>query len=220
MPKTEPLEVQTEPLTPRRELADRKRRPSSSGSPGSHPAVLGSRARRASHELVVAQEACDDDAQEPPQPPPPSRMEQARDDLLRYMERPCWARLVSRTGLEPQAKQAPDRSATHACEPRLGQAVVHLLWIIGDGALFFFLLMNWQVCNPMQRGLQPCAARPATLCGPACNPMRCGLQPYAAGSIALLMNRRQAMCTPVDGMCEPRNWWYNLSIQVRDGLFA
>ena len=47
--------------------------------------------------------------------------------------------------------------------------MVHLLWIIGDGALFFFLLMNWQ-----------------------------------------------AMCTPdEDGLCEPRNWWYNLSIQVR-----
>ena len=46
---------------------------------------------------------------------------------------------------------------------------MHLLWIIGDGALFFFLLMNWQ-----------------------------------------------AMCTPdEDGLCEPRNWWYNLSIQVR-----
>ena len=126
-------------------------------------------------------------------------------------------------GIEPQRNRLEPRTnrcVTHACEPRLGQAVVHLLWIIGDGALFFFLLMNWQVCNPTQRGLQPCAARPATLCGPACNPMRCGLQPYAAGSIALLMNRRQAMCTPVDGMCEPRNWWYNLSIQVRDGLFA
>ena len=46
---------------------------------------------------------------------------------------------------------------------------MHLVWIIGDGALFFFLLMNWQ-----------------------------------------------AMCTPdEDGLCEPRNWWYNLSIQVR-----
>ena len=103
MPETEPLEIQTEPLTPRRELADRKRCPSSPGSPGSRPAVvLGSRARRASHELVVAQEACDDDAREPPLLPPPSRMEQARDDLLRFMERPCWARLVGRTGLEPQ----------------------------------------------------------------------------------------------------------------------
>jgi len=141
MPKTEPLEVQTEPLTPRREPADRKRRPSSPGSPGSRPAVLGSRVRRASHELVVAQEACDDDAL-----PPPSRTEQARDDLLQFMERPCWARL----------------------------AVVHLVWIIGDGALFFFLLMNWQ-----------------------------------------------AMCTPdEDGLCEPRNWWYNLSIQVLNVLFT
>ena len=103
MPETEPLEIQTEPLPPRRELADRKRCPSSPGSPGSRPAVvLGSRARRASHELVVAQEACDDDAREPPLLPPPSRMEQARDDLLRFMERPCWARLVGRTGLEPQ----------------------------------------------------------------------------------------------------------------------
>ena len=104
MPETEPLEIQTEPLTPRRGLVhDRKRCPSSPGSPGSRPAVvLGSRARRASHELVVAQEACDDDAREPPLLPPPSRMEQARDDLLRFMERPCWARLVGRTGLEPQ----------------------------------------------------------------------------------------------------------------------
>ena len=24
----------------------------------------------------------------------------------------------------------------------------------------------------------------------------------------------QAMCTPIDGRCEPRDWWYNLSIQV------
>ena len=30
----------------------------------------------------------------------------------------------------------------------------------------------------------------------------------------------QAMCTPVDGLCEPRNWWYNLSIQVRNGVFT
>ena len=51
---------------------------------------------------------------------------------------------------------------------------MHLVWIIGDGALFFFLLMNWQ-----------------------------------------------AMCTPdEDGLCEPRNWWYNLSIQVRPQLDA
>merc|ERR1719424_1694872 len=30
----------------------------------------------------------------------------------------------------------------------------------------------------------------------------------------------QAMCTPVDGLCEPRNWWYNLSIQVLNVLFT
>ena len=112
MPKTEPLEVQTEPLTPRREPADRKRRPSSPGSPcspGSRPAVLGSRARRASHELVVAQEACDDDAL-----PLPSRTEQARDDLLQFMERPCWARLVCHTGLEPYtSRPQASRSAAH-----------------------------------------------------------------------------------------------------------
>ena len=23
------------------------------------------------------------------------------------------------------------------------------------------------------------------------------------------------MCTPVDGICDPRNWWYNVSVQVR-----
>ena len=30
----------------------------------------------------------------------------------------------------------------------------------------------------------------------------------------------QAMCTPVEGRCEPRNWWYNLSIQVLNVLFT
>ena len=28
------------------------------------------------------------------------------------------------------------------------------------------------------------------------------------------------MCTPVEGRCEPRNWWYNLSIQVLNVLFT
>ena len=30
----------------------------------------------------------------------------------------------------------------------------------------------------------------------------------------------QAMCTPVEGRCEPRNWWYNLGIQVLNVLFT
>ena len=51
--------------------------------------------------------------------------------------------------------------------------VLHILLIIGDGALFF-LLVNWQ-----------------------------------------------AMCVPdASGKCEPRNWWYNLSIQVLNALFT
>ena len=59
---------------------------------------------------------------------------------------------------------------------RRGQAVVHLLGIVGSGALFFFLLMNWQACNlqhpcriacnPGPRSLQPGAAQPATRCRP------------------------------------------------------
>mmetsp|Transcript_30627 Transcript_30627/g.78137 ORF Transcript_30627/g.78137 Transcript_30627/m.78137 type:complete len:203 (+) Transcript_30627:77-685(+) len=28
------------------------------------------------------------------------------------------------------------------------------------------------------------------------------------------------MCTPVEGQCEPRNWWYNVSIQVLNVLFT
>ena len=42
---------------------------------------------------------------------------------------------------------------------RRGQAVVHLLGIVGSGALFFFLLMNWQACNLQH----PCRV--------ACNPV-------------------------------------------------
>ena len=114
MPPTEPLEVQTEPLTPRREQADRTRRTGSPSSPRIHPAVLDSRARPLSHELAVVQAACDDDGQELPQPATASRMEQARDDLLRFMERPCWARLVSGARLEPWARQIPRHACSHA----------------------------------------------------------------------------------------------------------
>ena len=113
MPPTEPLDVQTEPLTPRR-LADRPRRPGSPSSPRTHPAVLDSRARRLSHEHVVVQAACNDDGQELAQPAPPSRMEQARDDLLRFMERPCWARLVSGARLEPGHGRSPGTGHSHA----------------------------------------------------------------------------------------------------------
>ena len=51
---------------------------------------------------------------------------------------------------------------------RRGQAVVHLLGIVGSGALFFFLLMNWQACNLQH----PCRI--------ACNPGPRSLQPGAA----------------------------------------
>ena len=51
---------------------------------------------------------------------------------------------------------------------RRGQAVVHLLGIVGSGALFFFLLMNWQACNLQH----PCRV--------ACNPVPRSLQPRAA----------------------------------------
>ena len=42
---------------------------------------------------------------------------QARDRVLLFMSRPCWGWL----------------------------AFLHLLWIIGDGAFFVFLVLNWQV---------------------------------------------------------------------------
>ena len=51
---------------------------------------------------------------------------------------------------------------------RRGQAVVHLLGIVGSGALFFFLIMNWQACNLQH----PCRV--------ACNPVPRSLQPRAA----------------------------------------
>ena len=167
MPPTEPLEVQTEPLTPRREQADRSRRTGSPSSPRIHPAVLDSRARRLSHELVVVQAACDDDGQELAQPATPSRMEQARDDLLRFMERPCWARLVSGARLEPWTRQIPRHALLTRVSLWRGQAVVHLLGIVGSGALFFFLLMNWQACNLQH----PCRV--------ACNPVPRSLRPAA-----------------------------------------
>ena len=73
-------------------------------------------------------------------------LEVARDATLRFLTRPFWAWL----------------------------GVLHILLIIGDGAFFFFLLVNWQ-----------------------------------------------AMCVPdSSGKCEPRNWWYNLSIQVLNALFT
>lgn len=53
---------------------------------------------------------------------------------------------------------------------RRGQAVVHLLGIVGSGALFFFLLMNWQACNLQH----PCRV--------ACNPVPRSLQPDAGPS--------------------------------------
>ena len=75
-----------------------------------------------------------------------SLLEAARDATLRFLARPFWAWL----------------------------GVLHILLIIGDGAFFFFLLVNWQ-----------------------------------------------AMCVPdASGKCEPRNWWYNLSIQVLNALFT
>ena len=160
MPPTEPLEVQTEPLTPRREQADRSRRTGSPSSPRIHPAVLDSRARRLSHELVVVQAACDDDGQELAQPATPSRMEQARDDLLRFMERPCWARLVSGARLEPWTQQIP-RQPTRTREP--------LAWTGGraparDRRLRRPLLLpphelaGLQPATPVPRSLQPRAA--------------------------------------------------------------
>ena len=75
-----------------------------------------------------------------------SALERARDATLRFFARPFWAWL----------------------------GIVHILLIVGDGAFFFFLLVNWQ-----------------------------------------------AMCVPdASGKCEPRNWWYNLSIQVLNALFT
>lgn len=75
-----------------------------------------------------------------------SALEAARDATLRFLARPFWAWL----------------------------SLIHILLIVGDGAFFFFLLVNWQ-----------------------------------------------AMCVPdASGKCEPRNWWYNLSIQVLNALFT
>ena len=51
--------------------------------------------------------------------------------------------------------------------------ITHGLLIVGWGAMFFFLLVNWQ-----------------------------------------------AMCEPVDGRCEPRDGWYNVSIQILNILFT
>ena len=101
MPKTESLEVQTEPLTPHRELTNHRSRRTTP--------VAGC----ATH-ARLAHESCDDETQEPPQPPQPTRMEQARDDLLQFMERPCWARLVCHTSLEPYtSRPQASRSAAH-----------------------------------------------------------------------------------------------------------
>jgi len=65
-----------------------------------------------------------DQTEAPPPPqlqPPASKLELARDDLLLFMSRSYWGYL----------------------------AIVHLFLIIGDGALFFFLLMGWQtLCGP------------------------------------------------------------------------
>ena len=59
---------------------------------------------------------------------------------------------------------------------RRGQAVVHLLGIVGSGALFFFLLVNWQACNLQH----PCRV--------ACNPVPRSLQPDA-GRLGLALRR-------------------------------
>jgi len=81
----------------------------------------------------------------PAEPDDRTAYERRRDALFLFLARPFWARI----------------------------ALVHLLCIVGDGAFFFFLMVNWQ-----------------------------------------------AMCTPVDGECEPRDWWLNLSLQILNGLFT
>ena len=135
--------VQSEPLTGGErlsganlgacgELASHKRCPSSPSSP-SRPPIPG-RATHASARmaLVAAQERrtsrpepCDDESQDSPLGGmgAPTSMELARDDLLLFMTRPFWGWL----------------------------AVVHLVWIVGDGAFFFLLLMNWQVGGTCRR---------------------------------------------------------------------
>ena len=64
-------------------------------------------------------ESCDGDTREQSQPPVPTAKELARDNILLFMSRPCWGWL----------------------------AFIHLLWIIGDGAFFVFLVLNWQALS-------------------------------------------------------------------------
>ena len=109
-------------------------------------------------------------------------------------------------------------------------AFLHLLWIIGDGAFFVFLVLNWQVDKSKgRRGAWHEAWRMAH--GVRHGVAACVVHGVwrmthrVTASVAatlhshqLLPHAPQAMCTPVDGRCEPRDWWNNLSIQASSEL--